>query len=102
VTPSEGPAIAARIAREIDASSYFDWAGGLIWMAVSNASDGGAAVIRAALTSGHATLVRAPDPVRKAVSAFTPQPPALAALAARVKQSFDPGNLFNPGIMVKG
>ena len=102
VTPTEGPAIAARISREMDARFYFDWAGGLIWMAVAHASDGGAGVIRAALTSGHATLLRAPDPVRKAVSAFTPQPPALAALAARVKQSFDPGNRFNPGIMVKG
>jgi len=30
---------------------------------------------------------------------FQPQPTALAALASRVKESFDPKRLFNPGRM---
>jgi glycolate oxidase FAD binding subunit len=30
---------------------------------------------------------------------FQPQSPALAALAQRVKESFDPKGLFNPGRM---
>jgi glycolate oxidase FAD binding subunit len=37
--------------------------------------------------------------VRAAVSVFHPQPPALAALTRRVKESFDPKGLFNPGRM---
>ena len=44
-------------------------------------------------------LVRAPDAVRASVPVFHPQAPALAALAARVKESFDPKGLFNPGRM---
>jgi len=58
-------------------------------------------IVRGALgpTGGHATLVRAPDPVRASVPVFQPQPPALAALAGRVKESFDPKCLFNPGRM---
>jgi glycolate oxidase FAD binding subunit len=102
VTPTEGAAIAARICSAVDATHYFDWAGGLIWLAVSGAADGGAAIIREACAPGHATLLRARDDVRTAVDAFTPQPPALAALSRRVKASFDPDNRFNPGIMVKG
>lgn len=101
VTPSEGAAVAARIASNLDSVHYLDWAGGLIWLAAS-APDGGASVIRKAYASGHATLIRAPAGVREQVSAFEPQAPALAALALRVKQSFDPRNLFNPGIMAKG
>ena len=58
-------------------------------------------MVRAALgaTGGHATLVRAPQTVREAVPVFQPQSPALAALAQRVKESFDPKGLFNPGRM---
>ena len=50
-------------------------------------------------TGGHATLIRAPETVRADVPVFHPQPPALAALALRVKESFDPKGLFNPGRM---
>ena len=101
-TPTDGAKVAAAIAAKLEASHFFDWAGGLLWLAVAGADDGGQSVIRSSLPTGHATLVRAPDAVRARVSAFTPQPPALAALSRRVKQSFDPRNLFNPGIMVKG
>lgn len=102
VTPTEGARIASAVTERLDAVHFYDWAGGLVWLAVAGSEDGGESVIRSALTSGHATLVRAPDAVRARVSAFTPQPPALAALSARVKQAFDPENRFNPGIMVKG
>jgi glycolate oxidase FAD binding subunit len=42
-------------------------------------------------------LIRAPQKVRAAVPVFQPLPPPLAALTARVKESFDPKGLFNPG-----
>ena len=59
-------------------------------------------LIRGAMRSGHATLIRAPEGVRAAVDVFQPQAPALAALSARVKDSFDPRRLFNPGRMYAG
>ncbi len=87
--------------RVIDARWFFDWAGGLVWLAVPGAGDGGAAAIRAAVaqSGGHATLLRAPDALRAAVPVFEPQPAALAALTRRVKDAFDPKRIFNRGRM---
>ena len=75
--------------------------GGLIWLALPPSTDGDHTIVRGALgaTGGHATLIRAPEAVRAAVPVFQPQSPALVALAARVKESFDPKGLFNPGRM---
>ena len=56
----------------------------------------------AAAGGGHATLIRAPDEVRAAVPVFQPQEEALAALSARVKASFDPRGILNPGRMAVG
>lgn len=102
VTPSEAPAIMARIGASLDARYHFDWAGGLIWLDVPYTDDASADVIRGAMASGHATLIRAPESVRAHVEVFHPQAPALAALSARVKASFDPSHLLNPGRMYKG
>lgn len=98
VAPSAGPALAAAVARSLDARWFFDWGGGLVWLAVPAAGDGAAAAIRGALVGGgHATLIRAPDALRAAVPVFEPQPPALAALTRRVKEGFDPKRILNPG-----
>jgi glycolate oxidase FAD binding subunit len=107
VPPSEGAATAARIADRLDARAFYDWAGGLVWLSIASEGgagdgDGGAAIVRGAVSEGHATLVRAPEPVRAAVSPFHPQPDALAALSARVKASFDPRGILNPGRMAAG
>jgi glycolate oxidase FAD binding subunit len=40
--------------------------------------------------------------VRTAVEVFQPQAAALAALSARVKESFDPRHILNPGRMYRG
>jgi glycolate oxidase FAD binding subunit len=101
VAPSEGPAVAETVARVADAEWFLDWAGGLVWLGLPPAADGWAQAVRAALPpgAGHATLIRAPAAVRAAVPVFQPEPPALAALARRVKESFDPANILNPGRM---
>jgi glycolate oxidase FAD binding subunit len=99
VAPTAGPALAAAVARALDTKHFFDWGGGLVWLAVTGADDGGAAAIRAALPSGHAMLVRASDAVRNAVPVFQPQEPGLAALSARVKSQFDPRRILNRGRM---
>ena len=95
-TPSQGAALLARLPQ---ARGYYDWAGGLIWLDHAIGEDAGAQAIRSALTTGHATLIRAPEAVRARVPVFQPQPPALAALSQRVKNAFDPRGVLNPGRM---
>jgi glycolate oxidase FAD binding subunit len=100
--PTEGPGILARIkAQRPSATSFFDWSGGLVWLALPPSDDADQAIVRGALGSmgGHATLIRATEGVRAKVAVFHPQPAALTALASRVKESFDPKRLFNPGRM---
>jgi glycolate oxidase FAD binding subunit len=99
VPPAEGASVTARIAQKIDARWFYDWQGGLIWLDVPPSEDAHAPVIRGAIAQGHATLIRAPGHVRANVPVFHPQSPDLAALSARVKQSFDPLGLLNPGRM---
>jgi glycolate oxidase FAD binding subunit len=89
------------VAQRLDARHFLDWGGGLVWLAVAGAEDGGAAVLRRALAAsgGHATLMRGAPALRAAVPVFQPQPPALAALSRRVKESFDPKRVLNRGRM---
>ena len=100
--PTEGPGIVARIrAQRPSAEAFYDWSGGLIWLALPASADADHEIVRGALgpAGGHATLIRAAESVRASVPVFQPQPAALAALASRVKESFDPKRLFNPGRM---
>jgi glycolate oxidase FAD binding subunit len=100
--PTEGPAIVARIKeKRPSAEVFYDWSGGLIWLALPPSADADHRIVRGAIgvKGGHASLIRAPEAVRADVPVFQPQPAALAALAARVKESFDPKRLFNPGRM---
>ncbi len=102
--PTRGPELTARMARSIDARWYYDWGGGLIWIATDPRGDAGAAAIRQALraTGGHATLVRAPAEVRAAVDVFEPQAEALMRISAGIKASLDPAGVLNPGRMYAG
>ncbi len=104
VAPSAGgEVVAACRAQGLDlASHYFDWAGGLVWLAVEQSiDDAGACIIRRAVDAvgGHALLMRAPAAVRTEVPVFHPQPPSLAALTRRVKEAFDPEGVLSPGRM---
>jgi glycolate dehydrogenase FAD-binding subunit len=97
--PTEGATVVARIrAARPGAKAFYDWSGGLIWLALPARDDADHELVRAGLP-GHATLIRAPEALRVTVPVFQPLPPALAALSARVKESFDPKGLFNPGRM---
>ena len=101
-TPSRGADFAQKLPP--GAQSYFDWAGGLIWVALPPSANAGAATIRraAALAGGHATLIRAPAATRASVDVFEPQPGPLGAVTRRVKESFDPKGVLNPGRMWAG
>ncbi|HEY8381932.1 MAG TPA: glycolate oxidase subunit GlcE [Microvirga sp.] len=102
--PTKGPALTGLVADRIPARWFYDWAGGLVWLAVDAAGDAGAAAIRDAVraTGGHATLVRAPDEVRAMVDVFEPQGTALMRITSGIKASFDPAGVLNPGRMYAG
>jgi glycolate oxidase FAD binding subunit len=106
LAPTAGCTLIDRLERRLDLAWLADWAGGLLWLAVhddedGDGGDGGAAAIRGALAEadGHATLIRASPALRATVPVFQPQAPALARLSARVKDSFDPKRILNPGRM---
>ena len=91
------PADALRVLERLDTDRYLvDWGGGLLLVGL-DAVD--AQRVRAALTTGHATLLKAPAAARAATPVFQPQAPAVAAAAARLRSAFDPRGILNPGRM---
>ncbi|MEQ8356634.1 MAG: glycolate oxidase subunit GlcE [Kiloniellaceae bacterium] len=104
VAPSAGPGVVAAIG---GGEAFYDWGGGLVWLALplgKSGGDVGTARVRAAVATvgGHATLIRAPLELRAATSVFQPQDSAIAALTQRVKDGFDPKRVLNPGRMYAG
>jgi glycolate oxidase FAD binding subunit len=51
---------------------------------------------------GHATLIRGSAAMRTVADAFHPQAEGIAALTRRVKESFDPKGILNPGRLWAG
>jgi glycolate oxidase FAD binding subunit len=100
---STAPSRCHEIVRQISPASqlFYDWAGGLVWIATKLSADCSAGEIRNAVATvgGQATLIRAPDAVRANVGAFMPETGALAALTRRIKEGFDPKGILNPGRM---
>ncbi len=91
------PAAASKVLEQLAPDGYLvDWGGGLI-LAAYGAVD--AARVRGTLPSGHATLLKAPAAARAVTPIFQPQPPAIAAAAARLRNAFDPRGILNPGRM---
>lgn len=75
-----------------------EWGGAQRWLRAQSA-DADAETIRRTVSAagGHATLFRGGD---KSVGVFQPLAPAVARIHARLKASFDPAHIFNPGRMV--
>jgi len=99
--PSDAPATIAAIADQRPAEAVYDWGGGLVWLLTPEEGDAGAAEIRAETKArgGHATLIRAADPVRRAVPPYEPAPAPLARISAGLRARFDPSGILNPGLM---
>jgi glycolate oxidase FAD binding subunit len=101
MAPSEAHRMVVALRIQAAADAFYDWQAGLVWLSMCE-DDPEAELLRGLIRKhggGHATLVRASAPYRAALSVFEPQPPHLAALSARLKQEFDPTNIFNPGRM---
>ena len=79
------------LVQRLGGEAVYDWGGGLVWLALPG---GRAEAVRAAVAGfGHATLMRA-APGDQSVPALPPEPPAVAALSAALRQTFDPRQIF--------
>jgi glycolate oxidase FAD binding subunit len=99
VKPSDGPKVVARIAQDLDVAAYYDWGGGLVWLATPDIPfmNAGAGVIRKATASvgGRATLVRAQEDTRRNMAVFPPEDAIRARLSESIRRAFDPNGLFS-------
>ena len=104
VPPTSGSHVAASILQDLGGEVFYDWGGGLIWLALTAVPGAGAKTIRAALMEmgGHATLVRAPSDIRGSVAVFQPLSGPEAMVTAKIKEGFDPDGILNPGRMYAG
>ncbi|KQZ93215.1 2-hydroxy-acid oxidase [Mesorhizobium sp. Root157] len=103
MAPADGHHVVMALRMQAAVEAFYDWQGGLIWLAMAS-GDPEAGLVRTLVRQfggGHATLVRAAPAHRTAVPVFQPQPPALAALSARLKAEFDPKGILNPGRMMQ-
>ncbi|MBP5998304.1 MAG: glycolate oxidase subunit GlcE [Azonexus sp.] len=77
----------------LDGLCAIEWGGALRWYAGEQDAVRGAA----ARAGGHAVLYRAPESLRCREGTFAALSPALLALHRRLKKSFDPRGILNPG-----
>jgi glycolate oxidase FAD binding subunit len=101
--PASGGVFGQQLARDTGGDVIYDWGGGLIWAALPQAPDAHAALVRQSVEAvgGHATLIRGTEAVRRSIDVFHPHQSGVAALARRVKHSFDPKNILNRGRMMR-
>jgi glycolate oxidase FAD binding subunit len=101
--PTDAARTVAAIAGETGSDAFYDWGGGLVWLAMPPETSAGAhaETVRRLMPSGHATLMRAPADIRAREAVFQPAAPALAALQGRVKAAFDPHGILAPGFMTE-
>ncbi len=101
VGPNKGAKLVAALSAHLDCRAVYDWSGGLIWVEVAPSRDAGATEVRRSIAEfgGHATLIRADAPVRAGLEVFQALDPAVATLTKRIKDSFDPAGILNPGRM---
>ena len=87
------PSVAAPL--ELPGAQLLEWGGAQRWLR----ADADAAQLReiAARAGGHATLFRGGRGEQRTGGVFAPLQPALMEVHRRLKQSFDPFGVFNPG-----
>lgn len=91
--PRSAPALITALPEGADWA--MDWGGGRVWVCTDSEHDGVRTL--AAQLGGEARLVSAPEAMRARIPAFHPRARGVAALEARVRRAFDPGDVFATG-----
>ncbi len=101
VPPASGGEVLGAV-EALGAAGWLDWGGGLVWCSFApSAATANAIRETAAGAGGHATLVRAPQDLKDAVSVFHPQTRGREVLSRRIREGFDPAGILNPGRMAR-
>lgn len=79
---------------DLGGDQLVEWGGALRWLASGPRTETAKVRAWAASQGGHATMFRAAD---RAADVFAPLPPVLAGLHKRLKATFDPQGILNPG-----
>lgn len=97
---TQAPALLTKLQSLGEHEVVLDWGGALIWLSLPCGDDAQAAALRAMLPpDAYAMLMVAPPETRARQPVFQPRPGAQMAIEDRVRQSFDPDRLLNPGRM---
>ena len=103
--PARGVEIGRALVERAEAEVLYDWAGGLIWAALPSSDDAG--VRSRAFDRRRGGRACDADPrtgrgARQRSMFLSPRRRRLAALTKRVRESFDPRGVLNPGRMWAG
>jgi glycolate oxidase FAD binding subunit len=81
---------------DLGGEQLIEWGGALRWLVAGPRTNAARVRAWAQANGGHATLFRAAD---KSVGAFQPLSETMLALHRRLKSTFDPAGVLNPGRM---
>ena len=95
IAPASLGTLAAALARDRRCRWFADWGGSLVWVSVDGEEGQPGARASAEDLGGSATLFRAMPGTTARI--WPAAQPAVHALNARIRASFDPSGLFNPG-----
>jgi glycolate oxidase FAD binding subunit len=81
-----------------------DWAGNLTWIAIPQNDSVLLRQLRKAAVAlnGHMTIIKAPSHVRIREDFLTTVDDNIRVLSLKIKESFDPKKILNPGKMYSG
>ena len=91
---------AARMVQMLGGEAIYDWGGCQVFVRSTAAraeEQAGALRNEVGAVGGNACLLRAPANSRRKIGTFQPRPEALQHLGERVRRTFDPSGLLNPG-----
>ena len=103
VKPTDAPRLLTALeAANLRGPAICDWSGGRLWLLLEESAAAAVALrTEVAALGGHATLMRASEGYRAGVPMFQPQAPGVARLAERLRATFDPRGVLNPGLMAQ-